>query len=112
MTLIGGSSLVVAAVDSGPPRIVVDMNEPGNPIAERADWSADGQTLYFKGHDTKGNASIWSVPAAGGKPKLLIRFDDPTRPSYRPEWAHARGRAYFTIADRQGDVWVMEVTSR
>ncbi len=112
VTAIGGGSLVVAAVDSGPPRIVVNAREPGNPIAERPDWSVDGQILYFKSHDTRGNASIWSVPAVGGKPKLLIRFDDPARQSYRSDWDLARDRAYFPIADRQGDVWVIEVTSR
>ena len=91
---------------------MVDVREPGNPIVEGPDWSDDGRTLYFKSHDTKGNASIWSVPAAGGKPKLLIRFDDPTRPSYRSQWAVGRGHAYFPIEDRQGDVWVIDAASR
>jgi eukaryotic-like serine/threonine-protein kinase len=111
VTLNGGGSLFVAAADSGAPRIVVDAREPSNPAAESPDWSDDGRTLYFKSHDTKGNASIWSVPAAGGKPKLLIRFDDPTRPSYRSQWAVRRGRAYFTIEDRQGDVWMIDAAS-
>ena len=107
-----GGSLMVVNPDSGLSRIVLDSANDSGARVEAPLWSADSKTLYFKSHDQQGNASFWSIPLAGGKPTLLVRFDDPARPSYRSEWSIAAGRMYFTINDRQSDVWVMEVTPR
>ena len=106
--LLGGS-LLVAPADSGAQRVVFDATKPGAPQVERPQWSQDARTIYFKSHDASGRASFWSVPVGGGVPKLLVRFDDPARPSYRPQWAMGRDRLYFPIEDRQSDVWVMDV---
>ena len=103
------ASVAIIPVDSGPSRIVMDGSKPGMPSSERLAWSADGRTIYFKSHDARGRGSIWSVPATGGAPHELVRFDDLARPSYRPQWALGPGRIYFTVEDRQSDVWVMEV---
>jgi serine/threonine-protein kinase len=100
--------LVVVPVDSGNPRVLIDPAGPGKLAAEQAWWGEDGRTIYFKTHDPKGNASIWAVPALGGNPRLVVRFDDPARPSYRNAWALGRTRIYFTVDDRQGDIWVIE----
>ncbi len=77
--------------------------------SELADWSADGRTIYFKSHDAQGRASFWSIPATGGRPRLLARFDDPTRPSNGVAFTTDGKRLYFAIDDRQSDVWVVEV---
>jgi Tol biopolymer transport system component len=104
--------LAVVPVDSGAPRTLVDPSRPGEPPVEQPLWSADGARIYFKSHDPRGNASIWSVPAAGGAPHLHVRFDDPAQPSYRTSWGLGRERVFFTIEDRQSDVWVMDVAPR
>jgi eukaryotic-like serine/threonine-protein kinase len=103
-----GGSLMVVNPDSGAPGVVLDSAKSGGAYAEAPAWSADSRTLYFKSVDSKGNASFWSIPLSGGQPKLLIRFDDPLRPSYRPEWSIGAGRMYFEIQDNESDVWVME----
>ena len=51
-----------------------------------------------------------SVPASGGEPKLLVTFDDPSRPSVRYEFATDGERFFFTLAEYESDVWVMELT--
>jgi Tol biopolymer transport system component len=107
----GGGSLKVIAVDSGAPQVVLNADQPGRPRAEWPYWSADGRTIYFKSHDAKGHASIWSIPWTGGTPRLLVRFDDPLRPSYRSQWAIGGNRIYVPIQDRQSDVWIMETES-
>jgi serine/threonine-protein kinase len=109
--LLGGS-LFTMPVDSGAPQLVLDATQPGNPIVQQPYWGPDGRTIYFKSHDAAGNASIWVVPAAGGSPRLLARFDDPQRPSYRPQWALGVDRMYFPVEDRQSDVWVMDAVPR
>jgi serine/threonine-protein kinase len=38
--------------------------------------------------------------------------DDPARPSYRSAWSLGTRRIFFTIEDRQSDVWVVEITPR
>ncbi|MBA2626438.1 MAG: PD40 domain-containing protein, partial [Gemmatimonadales bacterium] len=107
-----GGSLFTSGVESGEPRMLLDATQPGLPIAQQPYWSQDGTTIYFKSHDERANASIWSVPSTGGPPKQLVRFDDPQRPSYRPQWALGRDRIYFPMEDRQSDVWVIDVAKR
>ena len=109
---LNGGVISIIPTDSGPERVLLDPARPGGVRGEMASWSADGKTVFFKSHDASGNASIWAIPAAGGTPRLLVRFDDPSRPSYRPEIAVGGGRIYFTIEDRQSDVYVMEVVKR
>ena len=87
----------------------------GDPRARSLVASEDGRTLYFKSADAEGRSRIsmiWSVPVTGGKPRLLVRFADPARPSIRPDFDVGAGRIFFTLEDRQADIWVAEVTRR
>lgn len=81
----------------------------GIPAGE-AWWSRDSRTLYFTNHDARGFAQFWSVPITGGRPTLLMRFDDPLRPSNRTQWSIGADRMYFTIEEQQSEVWVMDAT--
>jgi Tol biopolymer transport system component len=104
-TNVFGGSLAVLAPDSGAPRIVVDS---ATVRVEQPQWSTDSRTIYFKSHDAQGNAEFWSVPLAGGRPVRLIHFNGALRASYRPLWALGPGRMYFTLDERQSEVWVMD----
>jgi Tol biopolymer transport system component/tRNA A-37 threonylcarbamoyl transferase component Bud32 len=107
-----GGSLQIIDPDSGAPRAVFDPAKNHGMLAGQPWWSSDARALYFKTHDADGNAEFWSVPVTGGAPTLLTRFTDPMLGSYRPEWTVRGGRMYFTIDDRQSDVWVMQATPR
>jgi Tol biopolymer transport system component len=107
----GGAVWVVPA-DSGPARLLMDPARTGVVAGAALQWRADGQSLYFKNLDPRGRASVWAMPAAGGAPRLLVRLDDPNHPSYRPELTVGDGRIFFTVQDRQSDVYVMEVVRR
>ena len=104
-----GGSLGIVSPDSGAPRVVLDSANAWGIGVQMAHWSPDSRTIYFKSVDQKANAAFWAIPTTGGTPKLLTRFDDPTRPAIRPEWFIGGGRMYFAIQDRQSDIWVMEV---
>ena len=78
-------------------------------LAQYAIWSPDDRTIYFKATDNVRRASIWAVQAAGGTPRLLVRFDDPSRPSLRREFATDGMTFFFTIAQDESDVWIAEV---
>jgi Tol biopolymer transport system component len=97
--------------DSGPQRDLY-VPQAGDPLAELAIFSANDRELYFKSHDERGRASFWSIPVTGGRPRLLARFDDPARASNRFEFASDGKRFYFTVEDRQSDIWLAEVMVR
>ena len=99
-------------VDSKAVRVVYAPAAPDDPRAESVVRSDDGQSVYFKSHDADLRASLWSVPITGGRPKPLVRFNDLTHGSIRPDFAVKAGQFYFTLEDRQADIWVAEVTKR
>jgi Tol biopolymer transport system component/DNA-binding SARP family transcriptional activator len=110
---VRSTALWVIAPTGGPPRLLVDTSGPSvRPTPLLACWAPDGRTIYYKALDAGGRASIWSIPAQGGEPRLLVRFDDPTRQSSRPELATDGKRFYFTIAERESDLWQMELIAR
>ena len=105
-SLVGGA-LAVLPVDSGPPRILLDGTQ--GVVADKAYWRANGTELVFHGRDARGRAAVFSIPAAGGTPRLLALFDDPNISAPRACWGFADGRMYYSADERQSDVWVMEV---
>jgi hypothetical protein len=105
-------ALEVVDVDTKTVRVVYAAASPSDPIVESVQFSDDGASIYFKSHDTEGRASIWNVPFAGGKPRLLVRFNDATRSSSRPDFAARAGKFYFTLEDRQADIWVAELARK
>jgi eukaryotic-like serine/threonine-protein kinase len=81
----------------------------GQALPQYAIWSSDSQIVYVKAVTDDRRATIWSIPVTGGTPRLLMRFDDPSRPSLRREFATDGQRFYFTIAQDESDIWVMEL---
>jgi Tol biopolymer transport system component len=79
------------------------------PVPRFQEWSADGLTVYYKAYYADGRSSFWSVPVAGGKPKLLVRFDDAYRKSLRVEFATDGSCLFFTLTDNKSDLWVMDL---
>jgi Tol biopolymer transport system component len=101
----------VVPADSGASRQIYAPGAGEQP-AELAVFAPSGRELYFKSHDAQGRASFWSIPATGGRPRLLVRFADPAWSSNRFDFASDGRRFYFTVEDRQSDVWVAEVAGR
>ncbi len=106
--LLGGE-LSVMGVDGGEPRLLFDPAQPGAPVAETSTWSEDGSTIYFKSHTASGAASIWSVPAAGGTPQHVLDLGTDRLRSDRYGFQFANGLVYYTLTDRQSNIWVMEL---
>jgi Tol biopolymer transport system component len=109
----GSPGLRIATHDvaSGAERVVFER--PFGPdMPQGGTVSADRRSLIYKTADPSGRPSIWIVPVSGGTPRLLVRFTNPDRPSYRAGIAASQTHLYFTIDDRQSDIAVAELTRR
>jgi Tol biopolymer transport system component/serine/threonine protein kinase len=92
---------------------LLQIKDPlAEPVPELLQWSPDGRTLYYKAFDSEGRSSIWALPAKGGTPRLLIRFDDRLRPSSRPEFTTDGRRLFFTLSEREADIWELRLNAR
>jgi Tol biopolymer transport system component len=113
-TIRGGfqsERLELVPLDRSEPRVLYAVRDTvSDPIVEDATWSPDGKGIYFKSHDPLGAASFWYIPVTGGRPRLLVRFEDPARSSFRANFGTDGSHFYFTINIRRGDVWVAEVS--
>jgi serine/threonine-protein kinase len=107
---------VVSSVDTeAEPRVLLAVRDPATDLAPAGfdawTWSADAQTIYFVGREPRdGSTAIWRLPAAGGVPRPVIRFDDPSHPWFRAGGLRIRGdRFYLNLGDQQSDLWMAEI---
>jgi Tol biopolymer transport system component len=107
---VGVRRLFVMPADSGVPRSPVDSAGAPPPDVTFPKFTGDGREILFLGWDeAAGMAGLWAVPwPAGGKPELVLRFDDPVRAPYRPYWTLSRDRLFVLLQESESDVWVVE----
>ena len=106
---VGPRRLFVMPVDSGAPRSPVDSGGVPPPDVTFPKFSVDGREILFMGPDRTGMNGIWAVPwPSGGRPELVLRFDDPVRQPYRPYWALSADRLFVLLQESESDVWVVE----
>ena len=100
-------------LDEETSRVVIDASAPnsGGVVAWTSVLSPDGNTVLIKGVDEVG-AGFWSVPIAGGSPRLLARLDDARRISPRPEFTSDGRRIFFLVTERDADVWSARLEGR
>jgi Tol biopolymer transport system component len=118
LTMTGGIgtplSLEILPVTGGTRRLLMTVRDSASdalPIYPYTSaWSDDGRMAYFVARDPKDNAvGIWGVPVAGGRPRPAVRFDDPERPWHKNGFIVRGARFYFTLGDRQSDIWMTEI---
>ena len=73
-------------------------------------FSVDGSHIFYKGFE--GSTTFWVMNADGSAPRLLARFPNPNRQSYRSDFAVDASRIFFTIDERESDVFVAEMVPR
>ncbi|MFL5473864.1 MAG: hypothetical protein ACJ8AM_16040, partial [Gemmatimonadales bacterium] len=120
-TGVQGHATALVVVPSNPAgrksRVVHAVRNPATDIGPAGFagwvWSSDGRTIYFMGRDPRdGTVAIWRLPAPGGTPRVLVRFDDPIRRYQQTTGLRVRGdRFYFNLGDQQSDLWMAEIAS-
>jgi len=103
----GDQGLVTVPSAGGPARRLV----PGSAVTTVAypAWSTDGRLIYYITREAGVPVTVSVVPAGGGAPRVVVRFDDPTRPWHRYGLRVHGERVYFTLGDLQSDIWVAEL---
>jgi len=81
------------------------------PIPWAVAISPDNKLIYYKAFDADRHSSFWSVPVAGGTPRLLVTFDDPAFQSHRNEFGTDGVKFYFTVGFLESDLWMMDLTT-
>ena len=65
--------------------------------------------IYFVAVDQNLSQGVWSVPATGGEPRLVVSVDDPSL------WLFGAGtwvgseKLYLSVAEYESDIWVMDL---
>lgn len=59
-----------------------------------------------------GTSSIWQLPVNGDAEKRVLHFTDPGRQMYRTTLDVDAKNFYFTLGDRESDVWTMQLRKR
>ncbi len=77
------------------------------------EWSPDGRSIYFYAQDASHIAGLYEVPATGGAPRLVVRFDAPQR-QLGPNGPAAigNGMAYFVVRELESDIYVMDLVRK
>ena len=90
-----GVRRTILPYDSGPAQLPV--------------WSPDGRALYFDATADDGSFRIDRIPIDGG-PRAVIGYSDrATGQEHRSGIVVFRDSVYFTLTERQADVWVAEL---
>jgi Tol biopolymer transport system component len=107
---IGAGSIREVSASGGEERTVYQARDPLRDPRPRAVRLIDhGRTILFKAEDRRGRASFWSVPLLGGTPRLLVRFNVSGRDSFRPDFDVSGNRIYFTMANHQSDIYMVQL---
>jgi serine/threonine-protein kinase len=90
-------------------RIVLNNPSLLSGIGGAGPWSADSRHFYAATREADGTSSIWQIPVNGDNERRVLHFTDPARQLYRSTFDVFGDRFYFTIGDRQSDIWTMSL---
>jgi Tol biopolymer transport system component len=99
------TALAVQPAEGGAARILVRPDSAAGGVAWTT-WGRDPSVLYYCTQSLAGRTSFWSVPVAGGTPKLLFKDDDAHRVS-RFDFATDGKRLFVNFAADESDVYVV-----
>ncbi len=94
----------IMAPDGSDSRLLVRTSDVVYPA-----WSLDSSTLFYVQGTIEPLTGLWAISISGGQPQLLVRFDDPSRPSLRSEFSTDGRRFFFSRNEFESDLWLMEL---
>ena len=73
------------------------------------EFSPDGEDLYFYAITRDRWQGVWSVPATGGEPRLVVDFEDSNLHMYSNGLTVGPGYLHLSIGVYESDIWVMDL---
>lgn len=86
------------------PKLDKVLQSPGTVL-----WSRDSRHMFVSVREKDGTSSIWQLSINGDPETRLLHFTDPSRQFYRTIFDMDAKNFYFTLGDRQSDIWTMEL---
>jgi len=96
----------------GVERLVVDLERQGRSMLADPTWSPDGRSIWFGARSPGGEAGIYEVPATGGKERLIVRVDDPSRQIAPYSFTARRAQIFLCMTETESDVYVADLGRR
>ena len=87
---------------------IVDGDAIGFTGINWPEWASDGR-VYFVAADREGTHGLWAIPAPGGSPRLVVHFDDPTRPGGWWGITVGNGTIYLSLPEFESDIYAMDL---
>ena len=104
------ASLVLVSLADDTRRTIYAATRPEDPHVQYLGRTLDGQVL-FMGSPPGARRALYAV-SASGEARPIVRFDDPFLQPLYGGWDADANRLYFTLDDRQSDVWVADARVR
>jgi eukaryotic-like serine/threonine-protein kinase len=102
--------VMLMSIDGGPPRRI-DDSASGNPGPVWPRWASDGQTVIYE--TFQGNRfSVRVARPDGGPTREVLHINDPTNQTHRFGIVVRGDSLFFTLVDRQADIWLAEVSGQ
>lgn len=76
------------------------------------EWAPDGQSIYFRAFDDDGVEGLYQVGLDGVAPRLVVRFDDPSRSVFLGSIPVGNGRLYFAAGELESDIYLLDLVAR
>ena len=96
--------------EGGPTRIVAAPELTGGQRLRRPLWIVGEPAMLARAEAAGGQGGIWLVPIDGSPPRELVRFDDPSRPVYRDDFATDGEQVFFTVSELSSTLWTAAIT--
>jgi Tol biopolymer transport system component len=105
-------SLVTESLEGDTRRLIWARRGVNDPMPTiRVDYAPDGTRIYFRGTvgSTNPRFSLWELPASGGTAREVVRFDDPYRLPLYGSFGTDGQHLFFTLDERESDIWVADI---
>jgi Tol biopolymer transport system component len=98
--------------DSGARRVVYAPRPGLDPIATFLAWRSDPDRLWFLGQDAEKRGGIWELTISSGRPRLVVRLDDPAGRLNGSAFTADDRRFFFTMDERLSNVRWAQLVKR
>jgi Tol biopolymer transport system component len=107
--LAGG--VMLTEISTGKTVAIFNPSDKAGFASETGGWSRDGKYLYVRMINGP-EVNITRIARDGSEAKTVVRFDDPNRTSYKPDFTLDDRNFYFTIGKHEADIWRVHVARK